>query len=201
MSKLSQGLVAPAIPTVHSCHSHCSFLPFPLPLGFSRHQSCALTPNSGYPGLSFTVRKSKVNSGCCQAACPGASVVRPSPHCKARNVPAQWGHPTPGGGRDKQGAVLYLAYLTVEMIFKTALTYIALTQQVLILCYLGDTSLHSKLPGSVTSTDTFICYYLLFREVFERSNSILNLSKLKMCFNWAARTVNPLVKLKALTLY
>lgn len=141
-----------------SWHSHCLLLLLPLPLGFSRHQTCALAPNSCCPGLGFTVRKCKVNSGCCQAAHAGASAARPSPHRKARNVPAQWGHLTPRGGRDKQGTMLYLAYLTVEMIFKMALTYIALTQQVLILCYLGDTSLHSKLPGSVTSTDTFICY-------------------------------------------
>lgn len=132
-------------------------LPFPLPKGFIRHQSCALAPNFCYPGLSFTVRKSKVNSGCCQAAYAGASAACPSPHCKARNVPAQWGHLTPRGGRDKQGTVQYLAYLTVEMIFKMALTYIALTQQVLIPSYLGEALLHSKLPGSVTSTDTFIC--------------------------------------------
>lgn len=79
-----------------------------------------------------------MNFGCCQAAHAGASVACPSPQCKPRNVPAQWGHLTPRGGRDKQGTVLYLAYLTVEMIFKMALTYIALTQQVLILCYLGD---------------------------------------------------------------
>lgn len=185
-----------------SCHSQYSLLPFPLPLGFSRHQSCALAPNSCYPGLSFTVnRKSKVNSGCCQAAYAGTSVARPSPHCKARNVPAQWGHLTLRGGRDKQGTVLYLAYWTVEMIFKMALTYIALTQQVLILCYLGDALLHSKLPGSVTSTETFICYYLLFREVFRRRNSILNASKFKMYFNWAACTTVPLLKLNTRTFY
>lgn len=135
------------------CHCHCSLLPFPLPLGFSRHQSCALAPNPCYLGLILQWGNPRwiPGSSYAFAACP-------SSHCKPRNVPAQWGHLTPRGGRDKQGTVLYLAYLTVEMIVKMALAYIALTQQVLILCYLGGLECNDESTGSVTSTDSFICY-------------------------------------------
>jgi len=78
--------------------------------------------------------------------------------------------------------VLYLAYLTVDMIFTVVLTYIVVTQQVLILCYLGN-MLCTKVLRNVTSTDTFICYYLPFRYISQGRNYILNVSKFKMCFN------------------
>lgn len=71
------------------------------------------------------------------------------------------------------------------------LTYIVLTQQVLILCYLGNMLLRTKLLRNVTSIDTFICYYLFFRYVSQGRNYILNVSKFKMCFNWAAYSINP----------
>lgn len=77
----------------------------------------------------------RVLPGCPHA---GASVVCSSPCWKPRNVPAHWRQLTPRGGRDKQGSVLYLAYLTAEIIFKMVLTYIVLTQRVLILHYLGN---------------------------------------------------------------
>lgn len=125
------GAWSPARSPVHSCHpgclwasAHARAVPWP--------RSPALLPADLQWGNPRSVQ------GPARLPHAGASAVCSSSCWKPRNVPAHWGHLTPRGGRDKQRGVLYVAYLTAEIIFKMVLTYIVLTQQLLILHYLGN---------------------------------------------------------------